>query len=124
MGGAEIDRTSVEGAADLPYAVPNLTVELMTEKVGIPVLWWRSVGSTHTAYSTETFLDEVLEVAGKDPVEGRLALLGEYPRHAGVLKAVAELAGWGRPAPEGRAFGVAVHESFRSYVAQIAEVGV
>lgn len=124
MGGAEIDRTSVEGAADLPYAVPNLTVELMTEKVGIPVLWWRSVGSTHTAYSTEVFLDEVLEVAGKDPVEGRLALLGEFPRHAGVLKAVAELAGWGRSAPEGRAFGVAVHESFRSYVAQIAEVGL
>lgn len=124
FGGGEIDQSSVEGAANLPYAIPSFRVELATQEVGVPVLWWRSVGSTHTAYSTETFLDEVLELAGKDPVEGRLELLAEHPRHAGVLRAVAEMAKWGQRAPQGRAYGVAVHESFHSYVAQIAEVGL
>ena len=76
-----IDLTSVEGAANIPYAIPNLRVELTTTDVGVPVLWWRSVGSTHTAYAVEAFLDEVAEAAGKDPVEFRLALLKDHPRH-------------------------------------------
>ncbi len=117
-----IDPTSVEGAADLPYAIPNLSVTLHTMEVGVPILWWRSVGHTHTAYTVETFLDELLEAGGKDSVEGRLALLGKAPREAGVLRAVAELADWGSPVPESRARGVAVHKSFNSYVAQVAEV--
>ena len=70
-----IDDTSVEGAANLPYAIPNLAVELHTTEVGVPVLWWRSVGSTHTAYSTEVFIDELAHAAGKDPVAFRRALL-------------------------------------------------
>jgi isoquinoline 1-oxidoreductase beta subunit len=119
-----IDLTSVEGAANIPYAIPNLRVELTTTDVGVPVLWWRSVGSTHTAYAVEAFLDEVAEAAGKDPVEFRLALLKDHPRHVGVLKLAAEKAGWGTPAAQGRFRGIAVAESFSTYVAQVAEVSV
>jgi isoquinoline 1-oxidoreductase subunit beta len=97
-----IDVTSVEGATTIPYAIPNLRVELTTTEVGVPVLWWRSVGSTHTAYAVEAFIDEVAEAAGKDPVALRLELLREHPRHAGVLKFAAEKAGWDRPLPSGR----------------------
>jgi len=124
-----IDGVSVEGAANLPYAIPNLTVDLHTPTdIGVPVLWWRSVGSSHTAYSTETFFDEVAAATGKDPVALRLELLAEHPRHAGVLKLAADKAGWGQPlkakAGERRGRGVAVHESFNSYVAHVAEVTV
>jgi isoquinoline 1-oxidoreductase beta subunit len=119
-----IDVTSVEGAATIPYAIPNLRVELTTTEVGIPVLWWRAVGSTHTAYAVEAFLDEVAEAAGKDPVAVRLALLKDHPRHAGVLRLAAEKAGWNQPPPNGRFRGVAVAESFNTYVAQIAEVSL
>src|SRR5438105_12292267 len=107
-----IDVTSVEGASTLPYAIPNITVELHTTEVGVPVLWWRSVGSTHTAFSTETFLDELAEAAGRDPVELRRALLKDHPRHLGVLNLAAEKSGWGSPLPKGKARGIAVHESF------------
>ncbi|MGA8823592.1 MAG: xanthine dehydrogenase family protein molybdopterin-binding subunit [Pseudolabrys sp.] len=119
-----VDETSVEGASTLPYAIPNLAVELHTTKVGVPVLWWRSVGSTHTAYATEVFLDEVAHAAGKDPVAFRQALLRDAPRHLGVLNLAAEKAGWGRPLPAGKGRGVAVHKSFGTYVAQVAEVSV
>ena len=117
-----IDPTSVEGAANLPYDIPNLTVELHTTKVGVPVLWWRSVGSTHTAYSTETFLDELAHVSGRDPLELRRALLAKHPRHLAALNLAAEKAGWDQALPAGRARGIAVHESFNSVVAQVAEV--
>jgi len=118
-----LDPTTTEGASDLPYAIAHLRVVARTMDVGVPVLWWRSVGHTHTAYATETFVDELLAAAGQDPVQGRLALLKEHPRHAGVLREVARLAGWkGAKAGAGRARGVAVHKSFDSYVAQIAEV--
>ena len=117
-----IDLTSVEGAANLPYAIPNIGVELHTTTVGIPVLWWRSVGSTHTAYSTETFLDELARAAGRDPVDARRALLQGHPRHLGVLELAARQAGWGQPLPPGRARGVALHECFGTVVAQVAEV--
>ncbi len=117
-----VDGTSVEGAANLPYDIPNLTVELHTTQVGVPVHSWRSVGSTHTAYSTETFLDELAHAAGRDPLEVRRALLAKHPRHLGTLNLAAEKAGWGEPLPAGRARGVAVHESFDTVVAQVAEV--
>jgi isoquinoline 1-oxidoreductase beta subunit len=125
-----IDPSSVEGAASLPYAVPNLRVGLHTtnDRVAVPVLWWRSVGSTHTAYANEVFMDELAERAGQDPVEYRLALLEEHPRHAAVLRLAAEKAGWGEalPSSEGsrRGRGVAVHESFSSYVSQVVDVTV
>jgi isoquinoline 1-oxidoreductase beta subunit len=118
-----LDPTSVEGVSDLPYAVPNLRVAARTADVRVPVLWWRSVGHTHTAYAKETFIDELLAAGGKDPVAGRLALLKDHPREAGVLRAVAEAANWkGAKLGPDRARGVAVHKSFESYVAQIAEV--
>jgi isoquinoline 1-oxidoreductase beta subunit len=117
-----IDGTSVEGASNLPYAIPNMLVDLKTTKVGVPVLWWRAVGSTHTAFSCETMIDELAEAAGKDPVEFRRALLAKHPRHLAVMNLAAEKAGWGTPLPEGRARGIAVHESFNSFVAQVAEV--
>lgn len=119
-----IDNTSVEGASTLPYAIPNLRVDLHTTEVGVPVLWWRSVGHTHTAYSTETFLDQLAHAAGKDPVELRRELLAEHPRHLGVLELAAEKAGWGKPLPKGRARGVAVHESFSSFVAEVVEISL
>ena len=119
-----VDPTSVEGASNLPYAVPNLLVDLVTTDAKVPVLWWRSVGSTHTAYSTEVFVDELAQAAGRDPVEFRRALLRDHPRHLGVLNLAAEKAGWGTPLAEGRFRGVAVHESFNTYVAQVAEISL
>ena len=117
-----VDPTSVEGANNLPYAIPNQTVGLTTTDVGVPVLWWRAVGSTHTAFAAETFMDEVAEAAGRDPIEYRLSMLEPQSRHAAVLKLAAEKAGWTKPLPKGRFRGVAVAESFGSVVAQIAEV--
>lgn len=118
-----IDATSVEGAKEIPYEVADFRCELHTPEVGVPTLWWRSVGHTHTGYAVECFIDELLQAAGKDPVAGRLELMGKAPRHAGVLRAVAELAKWSGPNPvNGRARGVAVVESFNSFIAQIAEV--
>jgi len=120
-----IDATMVEGASELPYEVADFRCEVHTAQVGVPTLWWRSVGHTHTAYAVECFMDELLQAAGQDPVAGRLALMGKEPRLAGVLKAVAELAKWTGPdAGNGRARGVAVAESFGSFVAQIAEVSI
>ncbi len=124
-----VDATSVEGAASLPYAIPNLYVDLHSPKVGVPVQWWRSVGSTHTAYSTETFIDECARAANKDPVQFRRALLSRHPRHLGVLELAAREARWDSPlaagkAGEKRARGIAVHESFNTVVAQVAEVTV
>jgi isoquinoline 1-oxidoreductase subunit beta len=120
-----LDPTSYEGSHDIPYEVANFRCDMHQVDVGVPVLWWRSVGHTHTGYAVEAFIDELLEAAGKDPVEGRLELLGKKPRHAGVLKAVAELADWKNyKVPAGRARGVAVVESFNSFVAQVVELSM
>ncbi|MEL7450362.1 MAG: xanthine dehydrogenase family protein molybdopterin-binding subunit [Pseudomonadota bacterium] len=119
-----IDTSSTEGAHTLPYAIDNLKVELHTMENGVPVLWWRSVGHTHTAYATEVFFDRVAREGGKDPLELRRALLKDHPRHLAVLNLAAEKAGWDQPLPEGRARGIAVHESFNSFVAEVAEVTV
>ena len=117
-----VDATSVEGASNLPYAVPNLKIDLTTTDVKVPVLWWRSVGSTHTAYVMETFIDEIAAAAQRDPVEFRLSMLDKHPRHAAVLRLAAEKAGWDKPLPEGRFRGVALHESFKTYVAEVVEI--
>lgn len=119
-----VDVTMVEGAATLPYTIPNLQVSAHIVDVGVPTLWWRSVGSTHTAYSTETFLDELAALSGTDPLKIRQNLLKNHPRHLGALNLAAEKAGWGSPLPEGKARGIAVHESFKSFVAQVVELSV
>jgi isoquinoline 1-oxidoreductase beta subunit len=120
-----LDPTSYEGSHNIPYDVANFKCDMHQVDVGVPVLWWRSVGHTHTGYAVEAFVDELLEAAGKDPIEGRLELLSKKPRHVGVLKAVAELADWKNyKVPEGRARGVAVVESFDTFVAQVVELSM
>ncbi len=119
-----IDPTSVEGIADTGYSFPHFQVELHTPDTPVPVQWWRSVGHTHTAFVMETMMDELAALAGVDPVGFREAHLGSSPRHLGVLRLAAEKAGWGSPLPAGRARGVAVHQSFGSYVAEVAEVSL
>lgn len=120
--GMGIDATSVEGLWPQQYAIPNLSIDLHSPKQVVRPLWWRSVGHSHTAFVVETLIDELAELAGKDAVEYRLALLTNKPRHTAVLKLVADKAGWGKPLPEGRARGLALHESFSTVVAMVVEV--
>ncbi|MBA3495560.1 MAG: xanthine dehydrogenase family protein molybdopterin-binding subunit [Gemmatimonadales bacterium] len=119
-----IDNTSVEGVADSPYLkeIPNHRVELHSPKTPISVLWWRSVGHSHNGFVMESLIDEAADAAGVDPLAYRRKLLAKHPRHLGVLNLAADKAGWGTPLPAGRARGVAVHESFGSFVSQVAEV--
>ena len=121
-----VDGTSVEGVADSAYIgdVPNHLIELHSPRLPVTTLWWRSVGHTHTGFVMETMMDELAKAAGQDPLAYRRARLAKHPRHLGVLNLAAERAGWGTPAPAGRFRGLAVHESFDSYVAQVAEVSV
>ncbi len=121
-----IDATSVEGAANLAYAIPNISVELTTTQTGVPVLWWRVVGSSHTAFAVEAFIDEAAHAAGKDPFAFRRDLLAHEPRMRAVLELAAQKAGWdpAKPLPKGRGRGIAVAEAFKTFVAQVAEVSV
>jgi isoquinoline 1-oxidoreductase beta subunit len=120
-----IDGTSVEGAANIAYAIPNIAVNLVTTKTGVPVLWWRVVGSSHTTFAVEAFIDEVAHAAGEDGFAYRRRLLEHHPRLKGVLELAAEKAGWSSgPLPAGRGRGIAVAEAFKTYVAQVAEVSV
>lgn len=119
-----VDNTMVEGARELPYDIPHFRCDAHIVDGGPRVLFWRSVGSSHTAFVVETFIDELLALTGKDPVDGRLTMMSNAPRAAGVLRSVAEMADWPAPAPQGRARGVAFAKSFNTYVAQIAEVSL
>ncbi|MDB4957166.1 MAG: hypothetical protein JWO36_4735 [Myxococcales bacterium] len=121
-----IDETSVEGVGDSPYLEGTAAkrVSLHSPKTPITVLWWRSVGNTHTAFAMESMIDELAHAAGKDPLAYRLALLEKKPRFAAALALAAEKAGWGTPPPAGHARGLAVHESFGSIIAEVAEVSV
>jgi len=123
------DKTTVEGVFDLMYAVPNQRMAHVATRSGVPVGFWRSVGHSHNAFFSEAFIDELAFEAKQDPVQFRLGLLKEAPRHAAVLKLAAEKAGWpgfgaARALPAGRARGVALHESFGSIVAQVVEVSL
>ena len=121
-----VDATSVEGVADSPYLknIANHAVSLHTPKSGIPVLWWRSVGHSHSAFVMESLVDEMAVAAGKDPLTYRRELLKGHPRHLAVLNLAAEKAGWDKPLAKGVFHGIAVHESFGSFVAHVAEVSV
>ncbi len=120
-----IDPTSVEGASTIAYKIPNIDVELSTTKNAVPVLWWRVVGSSHTTFAVEAFIDEVAHAAGKDPFAFRRDLLEHEPRMKAVLELAADKAGWNNgPMPKGKGRGIAVGEAFKTFVAQVAEVSV
>ncbi len=117
-----VDPTSVEGVSPSSYDLPMLDGQLHSPTLAVRPLWWRSVGNTHTAYVMETMMDKLAHAAGQDPLAFRLALLEKNPRAGNVLKLVADKAGWGRSMPAGSAQGIAMHESFGTAVAQVAEV--
>jgi isoquinoline 1-oxidoreductase beta subunit len=144
---AGVDITSVAGASNIPYDIPNILVDLHTPAPAIPVVEWRSAGDSHTAFSVETFLDDVAHAAGRDPYQFRLELLArdprskailqltapapmlsslfaKFPRDRRVMQLAAEKSGWGTPLAPGRGRGLAVHYSFHSSLAYVAEVTV
>jgi isoquinoline 1-oxidoreductase subunit beta len=120
------DPTSTEGVADSAYLadVPHHLVELHSPRLPVTTLWWRSVGHTHTGFVMETLMDELAKAAGQDPLAYRRGRLAKHPRLLGALNLAAERAHWGTPPPADRFRGLAVHESFGSYVAQVAEISV
>ena len=118
------DPTSTEGAQDQPYHIPNILVTYSKVDLPVPVGFWRSVGHTQNAFVVESFIDELAHVAGQDPYEYRRELLEEHPRHRAVLDVVAKASEWASPVPGGRARGIAVAESFGSFVAEVAEVSI
>jgi isoquinoline 1-oxidoreductase beta subunit len=119
-----IDSLMTEGAANLPYGIPNLQVEYIYKDLGIPVGFWRSVGASQNAFITESFIDELAAAASKDPFEFRRDLLTKAARHKGVLELAAEKGDWGKPLPQGHFRGIAVAFSYGSYAAEVAEVSI
>ncbi len=124
VAGEGVDPSSVEGASELPYDIPHQQIRYADVGGPVTTWWWRSVGSSMNAYFVEHFLDELAALGGKDPYQLRRRLLQNHPRHLKVLDAAAEAARWGTPPAKGRARGIAVHESYGSFVAQVAEVSV
>jgi isoquinoline 1-oxidoreductase beta subunit len=119
------DKTASEGLFDQPYGFPHQKIEHVFTRSGVPVGFWRSVGHSHNAFFTESFIDELALELRRDPVELRRMLLKDARRHLAVLNLAADKAGWGvRPPPAGRARGVALHEAFGAIVAQVAEVSL
>jgi isoquinoline 1-oxidoreductase subunit beta len=119
-----LDSTSVEGVANLPYAIPNIQVDYVRTEPGIPVGFWRSVGASQNGFFSECFMDELAAGGKKDPYEFRRHLLNKSQRQLGVLELVAEKAGWDKPLPAGRYRGIAVLEAFQSFAAQVVEISV
>ena len=121
-----VDNASVEGVRGSPYLekIANRRITAHSPATAIPVLWWRSVGNTHTAFAMECAIDECAWAAKKDPLAYRMELLKDHPRQLALLKAVADKAGWGKPLPPGHGLGIAVHESFESIVAECAECSI
>lgn len=118
------DKNQIEGAFDIPYDFDHVAVRQIRPETPVPVGSWRSVGHSYNAFFTESFVDELAWAVGQDPVAYRRSLLGKHPRHQAVLDLAASKAGWGSPLPAGRARGVALHESFGSICAEVAEVSV
>jgi len=120
-----IDGTMTEGVAENCYALP-MRLRITHPDVAVPVLWWRSVGNTHTAFVMETMVDEVARAAGMDPVAWRLARLDakKHARRIAALKLAVDNSGYGKPLPAGHAWGLAVHESFGSVVAYVVDVSI
>jgi len=119
-----IDSFAVEGISQMPYSIANVQVEWAQKETPVGVWFWRSVGHSQNIYFVESFIDELAVLAGRDPFEFRRAFLDKAPRYKGVLELAAERASWGKPLAAGRFHGIAVGESFGSYVAEVAEVSV
>jgi isoquinoline 1-oxidoreductase beta subunit len=119
-----VDFISVDGAANLPYDIPNVRIEYIESDPGIPYGFWRSVGASFNGFAVEAFVDELATTAGKDPYQFRRDLLSKAPRHRAVLELAAEKAGWGTPVAQGRGRGIALMECFGSILAQVTEVSV
>ncbi len=120
-----LDNDTVEGARDMTYAIPNLRVEYGMLQTPVPASWWRAVYTTQTVFASECFIDELAQLAGKDPVVYRRALLKNAPRHLAVLDRVAKESGWGTPLPAGRARGIAINRFWTdTIVAEVAEVSI
>jgi isoquinoline 1-oxidoreductase beta subunit len=128
MPQGKFEAAAVEGAHGSPYlkATPVVDAQVIMAESPVTVLWWRSVGGTHTALVMEHTIDQLAAKAGKDPVEYRRALYtkADAKRHLAVMDLATQKAGWGKPLPAGTARGIAVHESFGSVVAQVAEVSI
>jgi isoquinoline 1-oxidoreductase beta subunit len=120
----EVDPSAVAAMRDLPYDIPNLRIEWANKDFGLPVGFWRSVGSSQNGFIVESFIDELAHLAKKDPFEYRRALLGKSPRHKAILELVATKANWGAPPPAGQGRGIAVVFSYGSYAASAADVSV
>jgi isoquinoline 1-oxidoreductase beta subunit len=118
------DKTAAEGLFDLPYGIENQHMAHVATRMGVPVGFWRSVGHSHNAFFSESFIDEIASQTRQDPLAFRRKLLKDAPRHLAVLNLAAEKADWSRPSPTGWAKGVALHESFGSIVAQVVEVSL
>jgi isoquinoline 1-oxidoreductase beta subunit len=118
------DKTTAEGLFDLPYAIANQHMEHVATRMGVPVGFWRSVGHSHNAFMSESFIDELAVATRQDPVAFRRRLLKASPRYLAVLELAAEKATWGGPLPSGHARGIALHESFGSIVAQVTEISL
>jgi isoquinoline 1-oxidoreductase subunit beta len=119
-----VDRVAVEGLGDMAYEIPNIQVDWIKHDFGVPIWFWRSVGATHNTFVTETFMDELAALAGKDPYEFRRALLEKQPRLRAVLDLAAEKAGWREPLPKGVGRGIACVEVFGGWTAQVVEASV
>ena len=117
-----VDNSTIEGIVDTPYTIANLAVDVHNVETPVTVLWFRSVGNTHTAYVMETMIDELAHLAGKDPVAYRIGLLTQQPRYAEVVRLAAEKGGWEQPVGDGRGRGFAFHHSFNTSVAMVADV--
>lgn len=112
------------GDGQIGYAVPNLLIDHAMRNTHVPPGFWRGVNHNHNAIYLECFMDELAHAAGQDPLEFRRKLMANSPKHLGVLNAVAEKAGWGKPAPKGVFRGIAQHKGFGTYTAAVAEVSV
>jgi isoquinoline 1-oxidoreductase beta subunit len=119
-----LDLSSIEGFADTPYGLTDLAIDVHGVKSAVPVLWWRSVGHSHTAFVVETILDDLAHRTNKDPVQLRLELLAQQPRDAAVVKLAAEKAGWGGPLAKGHVQGFAYHRSYGTHVGMVAEISI
>jgi len=118
------DKTASEGLFDLPYGFANQHMAHVATHAGVPIGFWRSVGHSHNAFFSEGFVDELAAQTQQDPLAFRAALLQAAPRYLAVLQLAADKAGWGSKLPKGRARGIALHESFGSIVAEVAEVSL